>query len=130
MPPKRKYNIDADIIRIADLRKKAADIKEEIDLTQDRITKAMELGSLKSYKVTDESGHTHTATYTQSTSRTIDEEKLKRKVGPSIWRRITTLSLDRKKAETLVASGDIDPVDYADCIIEKPSAPFVKVTTK
>lgn len=71
-----------------------------------------------------------TATMVVPVSRTVNEDKLKRKVGPSIWKRITTLVLDKKKLDALVSDGTIDAVDLADCVDETPGTAYVKTTTK
>lgn len=122
--------LEAHIIDLAELRKQKSIVEGQIVAKQDDILDAMNAHNMKNYEVTDSYGRIHKAAMQQNVSRTIDETKLKRKVGPGIWRRITTLTLDRKKVDALVADGTIDPVDLADCVTETPSKPYVKVSTK
>lgn len=119
--------LDQHIIALQSLRKEKKVIEESIADEQQKVLDVMTQHNIKDYKVSH-GNDLFKASMMQNTSRAIDESKLKRKVGPGIWRRITTLSLDRKKVDALVADGTIDPVDLAACITETPSKPFVKVT--
>lgn len=141
MPPKLKRKpvvpvtatleeLDQHIIDLANLRKQKGMVEDKIAEKQQDILDTMTAHGVKTYEVIDSTGLQHKAAMQQNVSRSIDETKLKRKVGPGIWRRITTLALDRKKVDALVADGTIDPVDLADCVTETPSKQFVKVSTK
>ncbi len=128
--------LEENMVELAVLRKQVTDLVRQIDGdevsagVQTNVVTAMKALGLKKHRYTGPSGVEYNATLGQSTSRTINEEKLKRKVGPGIWRKITTLMLDKKKAEAAIASGLIDPVDYADCIEVTPGAEFAKVTMR
>lgn len=121
--------IDGLVVKLADLRQQEKVIKVDIKETQDDLVDEMNNVNKKTH-ITVASNKQHSVNVQTNTSRTINEEKLKRKVGPSIWRKVTTLLLDRKKVDALVASGEIDPVDLADCVDENESAPFIRITTK
>lgn len=121
--------LDKHVVELANYRKQKGLLEQGISERQQNVLDIMGQHGIKNYEVED-GPVIHRVAMQQNTSRSIDEAKLKRKVGPGIWRRITTLSLDRKKVDALVADGTIDPVDLADCVTETPSAPFVKVTTK
>lgn len=126
-PQAPEYDLDADIIALDRARKAMEAAKSEVEVIQPRVVDGLNALGQKSV-VVRQGDNVYKATMQQNTRRSIDEDKLKRKVGPSIWRRITSLHLDRNKAEALVSTGEIDPVDYADCVIESASAPFVKIT--
>lgn len=125
--------VEETIIEIADKRKQKDALESRIKEAQSELLDLLEQSGKgdpgEKYSV-DHQGRTLTAAVMQNTARVIDDEKLKRKVGPSIWRRITTLSFDKTKADSLVKTGEIDEVDYADCVIETPGAKYVKVATK
>ncbi len=128
--------LEENMIRLHELRRQASDIQEQIDGTptttgvQAKVVAGLKAIGKDKYSFDGPSGTKYNATKGQSMTRWVNEDKLKRKVGPSVWRKITSLVMDKKKAEAAIADGLIDPVDYADCIEEKPGAEYAKVTTK
>lgn len=122
-------NIEEKMVKIADLRKQNAANSAEITVLQDEIVEGLDGLGIKKH-TTNVGGHLYSASLQQNTSRSVDEKRLKRKVGMSIWGQITSRVLDRKKLDAAVANGVVDPVDLADCITETPSKKFVKVEIK
>lgn len=117
--------------RIATLRRREAEIKEKIKQHQQDLIAQLEEQNAEQLVFHDEdNGVTITGTLVRSSTVNLDDEALKKKVGANIWRKISTLSLDRKKLEVALQAGDVSDVDVAASSTITPKAPFVKVTVK
>lgn len=128
--PKKKA---ADVIDelIMDLKEKRETVKtlnQEIKQEQDDLLDAMDKIGIDSRTIRTPDGKTFQATRIQATSIIIDEPKLKKRLGLALWNRVSTRTLDKKKLEAYIASGEVKASIVAECSIDKTSAPFVKVT--
>lgn len=59
-----------------------------------------------------------------------DEDVLRRKVGATKWKAITSLHIDKVKLGEAIKSGVVSEVDVAAASTLTPRKPFVKVTRK
>lgn len=124
-------NAEDRLIQIAALRKRAAAIKAKIDEQQAVLLEEMEALELTTLTVHSEIDDVDiTGTRVQASSVVIDETKLQKKVGASIWNKITRKQLDKKLLESAVQSGAVKETDLADASTVTPNKPFVKVTVK
>lgn len=117
--------------RIAALRKKQAEINEQIKTRQDELLAQLEEREMEKITYKDEEdGVTITGTVVRSSTVTTDDEALKKKVGAQVWKKITTLTLDKKKLEVAIQAGDVADVDVAAASTITQRTPYVKVTVK
>lgn len=68
------------------------------------------------------------ATVVYSSTVVIDDDGLKNDLTPAQWKKITTLVVDQKALENLVARGDIDIAIVAKNSTEKPRKPYVRIS--
>jgi hypothetical protein len=68
------------------------------------------------------------ATRTQNSSLVFDEQALASKLGEDMWERVSTRSLDKKKLEAHIATGEVSADVVGECATEKVSAPFIKIS--
>lgn len=63
----------------------------------------------------------------RNSSIVIDEVALRDRIGEELWDKITTQTMDKKKLEAFVGSGEISATLVAQCATEKPIAPFIRI---
>lgn len=71
-----------------------------------------------------------TATVVRGARAVLDEGMLQKNLGSTLWNKVTTRVLDRKKLEAYVASNEVDPMVVARATSEVPNKPYVKITRK
>lgn len=71
-----------------------------------------------------------TGTVVEGTTLTVNQERLKKLLGASRWRKVTTPTLDMAKLEAAVAEGLVTPEEVAECSDEVPKAAYIRVTAK
>jgi len=121
------------VVRLRDLRSEKREIEDEISGVQSEgIQFLKEHLKIKSLAFDDPDDQTVkiTGTLVEPTSLILDEGKLKKKVGASVWNKITKRVLDRALLESAVASGLITPSTVASCASEEPKAPYIRITEK
>ena len=118
------------IADIRDLRDQADQIGEEVDEVQKAIVADMHAADLKTTTVTVERRGRFHVTLGQSVSKVINEQRLKKRLGQALWMKVTTRTLDKKKLDAFIASGEVDPTVVADCTDEFPGKEYVKVQRK
>lgn len=122
--------VEGEVFEIEDLRVQKSRIEATIKEKQQRILEAFEHVEQSSKTFTHSDGRRFTVTRVQGSSVVIDEEKLKNRLGASMWNKITARVLDRKKLEAFIGSGEIPTTVVAACSDEVPKAAYVKVTAK
>ena len=60
----------------------------------------------------------------------IDEDRLKKRLGAAMWRKVTTAVLDRNKLDAFVKAGEIAASDVAAVTTTKDRAPSLRVTKR
>lgn len=118
--------------RITDLKLLRAEKKEleaEIDEVQQEGIALLDKLDQKSITFELE-GRTITGTKVEGSTLEFDVAKLKKRLGTSLWNRVSTRTLDKAKLESLLAAGDIDPKIVAACSDEKPKKPYIRVNEK
>jgi hypothetical protein len=59
----------------------------------------------------------------------LDEPRLRKKVGVTIWNKISTRRVDKNKLKAAIANGELKETVVAECSIQPdPNNPYVKVT--
>lgn len=127
-PNNLQRDLDAAIIVYHQHKNTAKALNEQIAETSEFIISVMDKLGYKSHTVTGEDGTIHKATFVQAMRVGLDEASLKTKVGATMWRKITTLVLDKRKLDAFVKSGEIDPMVVASVTTEEPNKPFIKIT--
>lgn len=124
-------DIENRVVRISDLRKRADDLKAVIDQEQADLMNDMEEAGFDKVQVTDPaSGDVIQATVVKGEIVTTDDAKLKKRVGATIWNKITSRTLDKSLLEAAIKAGDVSDVDVASASTVRPRRPFVKITRK
>jgi hypothetical protein len=126
--------IDALLQRLRDIKRTMKDLEEQrIGKNGDGVE--IELANImKEWQISTASvevdGVKITGTLMESSTMTIDEERLKRALGAQKWQNITSRVLDRAKLEDAIAKGLIDATTVAQCSVEQPRRPWIKITEK
>ncbi|QGJ92971.1 hypothetical protein SEA_KABOCHA_82 [Gordonia phage Kabocha] len=123
--------IEGQIVRISDLRKRADDLKAVIDQEQAELLAAMEESGLNSAQTTDPAtGDVVQATVVKGEIVTTDDTKLKKRVGATVWNKITTRTLDKGLLDSAIKAGTVSDVDLAASSTVRQRKPFIKITRK
>lgn len=123
--------IEGRVVRISDLRKRADDLKAVIDQEQSDLLDEMEEAGLSKVQATDAaSGDVIQATVVKGEIVTTDDAKLRKRVGATIWNKITSRTLDKSLLEAAIKAGDVSDVDVASASSVRQRKPFVKITRK
>lgn len=116
--------------RLDELKGQRDTIAEQIKEVQDEVVATMTAEGKKSFKGVATNGDSLNATVVQSTRLNIDEVKLARRLGKTVWMRVSTRVLDKKKLEAQIAAEQVDPMAVAECSDEIPNSPYVRLTRK
>jgi len=129
---KRRNNTpEENLRRIAALKRKQSQIAEQIDKRQAELLEQMDAAEITKLEYRDEDEDVLiTGTLVRGETVTMDETALKKKVGASVWNKISTSMLDRKKLDVAIQAGDVSETDVAASAVIKQRKPFVKVTLK
>jgi hypothetical protein len=84
----------------------------------------------RTFKAETESGSVVTATYVQGERQVVDQDRLKKKVGASLFNKLCNLVLDQKKLEVAIGDGTVSATDVAAVTETLDSAPYVRVSVK
>lgn len=122
-------DVEVDIAQIGEKRATISALQEDVKGHQERVVEALQNTKTKSHKV-EINGQAWGVTLVEGTSVVLDEGKLKKRIGAALWNKITTRSLDKKKLEAFIASGEIKSTDVAACSDLIPKTPFTKITKK
>lgn len=114
--------MDEAVTTLDSLRTDKKRLDENIKEVQESLLTVMEACDIKQWKVGDLK-----ASRVQASSVVTDEGKLKSRLGVSLWTKVSTRRLDKKKLDAFIASGEIDPKDVAACSTEKTNAPFIRI---
>lgn len=132
--PLRKRRNDSpeeNLRRIAALKRKAAEIAEQISERQDQLMSQMEELGVDSVDFKDDESDAHiTGTIVRGTIVTMDEPALKKKLGATVWNKISTAMLDKKKLDVAIQNGSVSETDVAASAVIKAKKPYIKVSIK
>ncbi len=129
VPPRvQRENLEKAIRVLADVNVRKAALEIEATEARELVTTLMEASGIKSTVVHNEDGTVTKATYVVAHRTTLDESSLQKKIGSVMWRKITSLTLDRRKLDGAIQSGEIDPMIVASVTVEVPNKPYVKVS--
>lgn len=80
----------------------------------------------KSVSRTMDDGTVLKATRTEGrTSTTLNDQKLRTRLGAVLWNKVTSRALDKGKLDSAIASGVVDAVVVAACIEETKGKPYI-----
>lgn len=122
--------LDKDLLALEILRKQAKEIGVQADALQARVIVRFNELELTNYSVNSPDGRTISATKVTATKTVINEAGLKKTLGAKLWEKVTTVSLDKKKLEAFIASGEIDATKVAQNSEVFNNEPFVKISVK
>lgn len=122
-----RATLEQKVIELHAMRKQSADLDIDIKKVQEEVVGLLdELGD--NFAIVRTPDGPLRATRVQNTSDRLDEAALKNKVGSAMWKKITTLVLDKNKMKAFVASGEIDPLVVAQCTTTVTGNPFIRVS--
>jgi hypothetical protein len=119
--------IEAKLPELMHLREDARNCNDEAATIQDELLPVYARLGVKTHTV-KVTGGSITGTFTQSVRHELDEDKLKARVGATVFNKATVRKLDQKKLDGLIASGVISAADVAACLTDKPNNPSIKCT--
>lgn len=123
-----QMQLNEDIIALDELRRQKEDLEGTIDALQQRIVAALDSIEVKSHEVEVNGGRTIKATRSQNNRTVIDEIALKKAMGESLWNKVSSRVLDKKKLEAFIASGEVSATAVAKCSTENEGKPYIRIT--
>jgi hypothetical protein len=120
--------LNDDVIALDALRRKKDELEDTIDALQQRIVLTLDSLEVKTHSVEGEGGRTIKATRSQSNRTVIDETGLKKSLGETLWNKVSSRVLDKKKLEAYIASGEVNPTTVAKCSTENEGKPYIRIT--
>lgn len=124
-----KDELDEALVRFSELKEQAAHISDQVKVTQSEILELMAKRKIKQHVV--RIGFKRVSgTIVAGTRVVIDEVGLKKRLGADLWNKVTTRSLDRKKLDAYLASGEVDVNEVAAVSEEVENAPYLRITVK
>lgn len=132
--PAPGQDLDALLIRTRELKaviKSAEDerVGKNLDGVECQLVALMDEHHIEQTSV-DLDGILVTGSLVKSTTLNIDEARLKKALGSKIWEAITTKTLDKAKLEDAIARNLISPTMVAECSVETPRRPYIKITER
>ena len=118
---------DAEVDEYLEAKRIATEANRRLELATQALTEKMEREQRKTYTVRD-GGKYRKVTYVQNTTTVVNEDGLKKEIGARAFNKLTTAKLDRKKLETALTDGTIDPFTVGKHTEEKPSKAFIRYT--
>lgn len=120
--------LNEDIIALDELRRQKDELEDTIDALQQRIVATLDSLEVKTHEVEVKGGRTIKATRSQSNRTVIDEVGLKKSLGETLWNKVSSRVLDKKKLEAFIASGEVNPTTVAKCSTENEGKPYIRIT--
>ncbi len=99
-----------------------------IDALQQRIVATLDSLEVKTHEVEVKGGRSIKATRSQSNRTVIDETGLKKSLGETLWNKVSSRVLDKKKLEAFIASGEVSATAVAKCSTENEGKPYIRIT--
>ena len=128
---RRNNSPEENLRRIAALKRKQAELAEQVSQRQDELMMQMEEMGVESVDFKDEETDAHiTGTIVRGTIVTMDEPALKKKLGATVWNKISTAMLDKKKLDVAIQNGSVSETDVAASAVIKAKKPYIKVSIK
>jgi hypothetical protein len=132
-------NLDLDeaIVVWLDYKKRAEELSDMAEKAKTPVAETMianrgpKRNGPKSHTTLLPDGRRATVTVVESDGKIVtDEKKLKARIGPVLWRKITTPVVDKAKLDACIKSGEIEVADLAACSATIPVNPFIKASIK
>ncbi|CAB5220339.1 hypothetical protein UFOVP238_29 [uncultured Caudovirales phage] len=125
MTKKQQEKIQEALLELADLKTQQDEIAWAVADAESRLITLMDSAGEKTV-TTDDDGVK--GTLVRASSLVINEDGLRKAVGAKLWNRITKRTLDKKKLEAFVTTGEISAVLVAAHSSERQSKPYVRLT--
>ena len=127
-PESAPSDIAAALVKLDVARRQRADAEEMVKALQADIMKMMKTKSV-SHRLPD--GTQLRATKASGrTTTTLDELKLKKRLGAKLWLLVTSRVLDTGKLQSAISTGEVDPVAVAGCVEETVGEPYIVFSRK
>ena len=123
-----QLQLNEDIIALDELRRQKDELEDTIDALQQRIVATLDSLEVKSHEVEVNGSRSIKATRAQSNRTVIDEVGLKKSLGETLWNKVSSRVLDKKKLEAYIASGEVNPTTVAKCSTENEGKPYIRIT--
>lgn len=126
-----RSDLDSALARFGNAKMNRDEADEEFQQAQEDLIKLM--GTQKSKSGTFVWGgdiHEITATIVAGERIITDEPALKKRLGASMWDRVTVKKLDKTKLEDAIAQGEVDATVVAACCEAIPNKVFIRPTIK
>lgn len=123
-----QMQLNEDIIALDELRRQKDELEGTIDALQQRIVATLDSLEVKSHEVEVKGGRSIKATRSQNNRTVIDEIALKKAMGESLWNKVSSRVLDKKKLEAFIASGEVSATAVAKCSTENEGKPYIRIT--
>lgn len=120
--------INEDVMALDELRRKKEELEGYIDALQARIVSTLDSLEMKSIEVEVSADRVVKATRAQSNRTVIDEVGLKKSLGETLWNKVSSRVLDKKKLEAYIASGEVNATVVAKCSTESEGKPYIRLT--
>lgn len=122
--------LDANILKVAQLKSEMASLAEQVNALQPKIIAALDKKEQKTRAVTMDDGKVVTATVVKGETVETDYDMLAKRVGASVWAKITKRVIDTSKLQDAMAKELVSANDIADVSTIKPKSPYIKITKK
>jgi hypothetical protein len=104
-----KYrSVQVELLELAAAKAAAKEAAQRVVASEARLIEAMHKAGQKTVSAVLADGEAVKGTLVEPQSVVIDEERLKKAVGASMWKKVTKTVLDKTKLEAAVAIGEID----------------------
>lgn len=129
--PRSLSKAEQALVNMAEAKNKIAAQQEVVKANQKVVQAYLETREGEKQTITvQHAGEVITGTLVAGSSLIYDEDALKKKVGATIWRKISSTVMDKTKLGEALKRGDVDDVTLASVATEKPITPYVKVSKK
>jgi hypothetical protein len=125
LSPEAEAALEEDLALYVKARTDRDNAEAERKAAGERMIEVLNHAGLDSYK-----GTRGKVTISTKTSVTIDDDKLRKRLGVQLWNKITTRVLDKAKLDAYIKTKEIPLATVAACSTSKESDPFVTVTAK
>ena len=112
---------------LARIKMQISELEQQKSIVEDEVMQKMD-STGNSTCEWEHNGHWSKATIVRSSSISINEDGLKDSLTPAMWKKVTTLVLDKKALENMVATGKIDIKLVSDNYVETARKAYLRVT--
>lgn len=127
---KTRENAQQLLLSLGDVKHEIAELQEQSKALEAELLDDLDEMDEKSLTVTTTAGEVLTGTKVQGERVQINDTALKKKLGATMWNKVTERVLDKRKLEDQIAAGEVEVADVAAASTTAKNKPYVKVTRK